>query len=587
MVFILHRNPHPLQDLDLLFVGSFYGFKLDLAWMAYNLVVTLFITALAGILGKRWMLYVLVPIYFAVATTTAVVSFADAEMNRVWGNKFNSQALDYMKHPNEAMASSSEAKYIVIVLGSILIVLLFTIWLFRILKTAKNLVQYRWKLPLLAVLTMVFIAPIARGGLQTIPINQSNAYYSKIPFENMVSVNSTWNFLYYISDPGVSIDADALKFELADESAMEGYFAQNDSIPMLCSVSKPNVVLFVLESFSSHTSALFGKVNHHTPFLDSLAKTGLAFTHAYAQGDRTAKGLAAVLSGWPGQANQTKSILTLPTKASRLPNIGMDALNQGYKTMFFYGGDMSFDNMYAYVVSGGFTTTVDEANFIGNQRGSKWGAFDGFVFQRAIDSMNEQNQPFFTTILSLSSHEPFEIPGKINTGDEVTKFLNSVEYSDNCIREFMSRAAKQKWFNNTVFLFVADHGRKMGLPDMETYQPKFFQVPIVIWGPAMKNAYKGKTVERVVSQTDIPATLLESVLGIKNTKYSFSRNLLGSQPSISYYQIWDGFGVVSDKGHVIWNNPGARISEQSGQVDDLLKVGKAIQWKAAKVFEKL
>lgn len=138
-----------------------------------------------------------------------------------------------------------------------------------------------------------------------------------------------------------------------------------------------------------------------------------------------------------------------------------------------------------------------------------------------------------------------------------------------------------------MFLIVADHGRKMGLPDMETYQPKFYQVPILMWGPGLKDEYKGKSVDRIVSQTDIPQTLIESVFQLRTSEFPFSRNMLTAQPSISFYQFWDGFGAVRDQTHVIWNNPGAKVTESDGEVAELLQVGKTVQWKAAKIFEKL
>jgi phosphoglycerol transferase MdoB-like AlkP superfamily enzyme len=334
-------------------------------------------------------------------------------------------------------------------------------------------------------------------------------------------------------------------------------------------------------------SSFFGDGYNCTPFLDSLAQTGLSFTHAYAQGDRTAKGLAAVLSGWPGQASQTKSILTLPGKASRLPGIAKVVRKAGYNTWFFYGGDLSFDNMQAYLKSTGYQHAAGEDAFKAEQKSDKWGAHDEYVFSLAVDSISKSKPPFFATILSLSSHEPFEIPGKTNTGTETQKFLNSVKYTDACLRQFFQKAATESWYSNTIFLLVADHGRKMGLPDMETYQPKYYQVPILMWGPGLKDEYKGKKIDRIVSQTDIPQTLIESVFKLKTTEFPFSRNMFTAQPSISFYQYWDGFGTVRDNAHIVWNNSGAKLTESAGEVAELLQVGKTVQWKAAKIFEKL
>jgi phosphoglycerol transferase MdoB-like AlkP superfamily enzyme len=586
-IFLLHRNESALGSrLSVFFPATVHGFQLDLAWISYLMVFSLLIVVIASGLRLKWLpkmwFYLMLPLLFI----SCILSFADAEMYRVWGAKFNSQALEFMKHPTEAAASSSEAKTFTIVLCSLLIVVVLGLWLRKISKRASELADYRI-VSLFALGMLLLIAPWVRGGLQTIPINQSSAYYSNNPFENAAAVNSSWNFLYYVVDQGEVIPAEALKFDLKDETAFQQYKIEGLPVPMVSGIEKPNVVVFVLESFSSHVSSFFGDGYNCTPFLDSLAQTGLSFTHAYAQGDRTAKGLAAVLSGWPGQASQTKSILTLPGKASRLPGIAKVVRKAGYNTWFFYGGDLSFDNMQAYLKSTGYQHAAGEDAFKAEQKSDKWGAHDEYVFSLAVDSISKSKPPFFATILSLSSHEPFEIPGKTNTGTETQKFLNSVKYTDACLRQFFQKAATESWYSNTIFLLVADHGRKMGLPDMETYQPKHYQVPILMWGPGLKDEYKGKKIDRIVSQTDIPQTLIQSVFKLKTTEFPFSRNMFTAQPSISFYQFWDGFGTVQDQTHVIWNNPGAKVTESEGEVAELLQVGKTVQWKAAKIFEKL
>ena len=587
LIFILHRSEGKAWSRMSVFLpSSVHGFHLDLAWMSYLLVFSLFILVLAAGLKLKFLptlwFYLMLPIVLS----SSILSFADAEMYRVWGAKFNSQALEFMKHPAEAAASSSEAKTLTIVLFTCIILLIWGYWLRIITKQAKALTEYR----VVSVFALVFLllaAPWVRGGLQTIPINQSSAYYSNDPFENAAAVNSSWNFLYYLVDQGNEIPSATLKFDLVDEAAFKEYKREELPSVVVAQRNKPNVVVFVLESFSSHVSSFFGDGYACTPFLDSLASTGMAFTHAYAQGDRTAKGLAAVLSGWPGQASQTKSILTLPGKASRLPGIAKVLAQAGYNTWFFYGGDLSFDNMQAYLKSTGYKHAVGEDAFKSEEKSDKWGAHDEFVFSLAIDSISTSKEPFFATILSLSSHEPFEIPHRKNTGTETQKFLNSVKYTDACLRQFFQKAAKETWFENTVFLLVADHGRKMGLPNMETYQPKFYQVPLLMWGPGLRAEYRGTKVERVVSQTDIPQTLIESVCALKSSEFPFSRNMFTAQPSVSFYQFWDGFGIVQDNSHVIWNNPGAKVTESNGEVAELLQVGKTVQWKAAKIFEKL
>ena len=254
-IFLLHRNESVLGSrLSVFFPATVNGFQLDLAWMSYLLVFALLIVFIASGLRLKWLpkmwFYLMLPLLFI----SCVLSFADAEMYRVWGAKFNSQALEFMKHPTEAAASSSEAKTFTIMLFSLLFAIVWGLWLRKISKRAHALAEFRI-VSLFALAMLLITAPWVRGGLQTIPINQSSAYYSNDPFENAAAVNSSWNFLYYLVDQGNVIPAETLKFDLKDETAFTQYKIEGLPIPIVAGVDKPNVVVFVLESFSSHVSA--------------------------------------------------------------------------------------------------------------------------------------------------------------------------------------------------------------------------------------------------------------------------------------------------------------------------------------------
>lgn len=588
LIFVIHRNPRPVNGLKTFIQSSLHGFRLDVAWMTYLFLLAMLFVILAALTGQKWPKLVLKVVLLSITAFTIVISFADAELFRLWGSKFNSQALEFMKHPREAVASSIGASWTMIVISTAVAMLIMLVVIRELLKSINLEKMSRWKTVALAFFAMLIMAPLARGGFQTIPINQSSAYYSNVPFQNAAAVNSSWNFLYYMVEPGIQLSSDELKFDIGNANMIGAYLGhESGQLPLLCKIANPNIVVILLESFSSHVSGFFGTENNRTPFLDSLARTGLAYTRAYAQGDRTAKGLAALLSGWPGQASQTKSILTLPSKASRLPGLPKVAKSLGYSTRFIYGGDLTFDNMTAYLLSCGVTKVTGEMDFSKKERGEKWGAHDQFLFPKALKLISREKKPFFCTILTLSSHEPFEIPGKQNKGTEVQQFLNSVTYTDDCIRKFIEAGKKEEWFKNTLFVLLADHGRKMDLPDMENHQPRYFQIPLIFWGPALRENFKGKTETRICSQTDVPATIMESVLLRKNTEFPFSRNLLNNNPPMSFYQLWDGFGMVADEGHVVWNNTTRSVVESSGHYEDILKIGKSIQLKSAQIFEKL
>lgn len=574
-----------MEGIELLFIATFYGFPLDLALIAYLFLVCMLVALLAAVLkSKKLLQFVYYPLLLFVAFASFILAFSDAEMYRVWGSRFNSQALQYMQHPQEAAASSSEAKWVTALVISILLAIVFFYILRRILRRHSGVFNYRWQPSIAALVLLCASVPALRGGFQTIPINQSSVYYSESVFENTSAVNGLWNMMYYLVNPTPTVRTEDYRFGLAETNTTAYFGLQGERKFTLCNEgSRPNVILFILESYSSYASDFFGKKYSSTPFLDSLAATGLAFTNAYAQGDRTDKGLAAVLGGWPGQPWQ--SILTQPDKAAKLPSIAMEALLNKYNTCFFYGGDAAFGNMSAYLRSAGFRKIVDEEAFSDVQKGSKWGAHDEFLMDMVLKEMATQRMPVFNTILTLSSHEPYEIPGKQNQGkDELSRFLESVAYTDRCLRRFMSEAQKQPWFGNSIFVFVADHGRNLGLQDMDFFQPRHFQVPIVFWGPALQPSCKGKIDASICSQTDIAATITEEVFGSPRGRFPWSRNLAKTHAETSFYSFADGFGYLSKEGHVVWGNHPARVMEKSGASDSMLLVGKSLQFEIIKMY---
>lgn len=585
-IFIFHRAG---EDSSLLsfWETAVHGFKLDLAMCAY-IMLPILLFYLTALVFARWQfLYAAFALAMFFVLATSIISFADAEMFRVWGSKFNRQALDYMQRPKEAMASSAQAAWVRIFIWVLLIVVI-AFWVYRKLFVVakRQITNKRWlQLPYWAVF-FVLGGVAVRGGLQTVPITQSAVYYSDKNFRNLAAVNSPWNFLYYVVNKSDPIDPETYHFDKSADEAWKLYTQQDTSSIHICRVEKPNVVFIVLESFSAYVSKFFGKVYNQTPFLDSLAATGWSFSHAYSQGDRTDKGLACIIGGWPGQPWQ--SILNEPDKAAKLPSIASVFAKQGYSTSFWYGGDMGFANMRAYISNAGFSKISEVGDYEDKAKESKWGVHDEFVFRHFIEGHRNASKPFFSMILTLSSHEPFDVPGSEGKHfkDEYAKFLNSVSYTDRCLSSFFQAAAKESWFANTLFVLVADHGRDIGLEGMNYSQPKHFSVPIVFWGPALQPGLAGKKDSVYCSQTDIGSTLAAGVLGEKGI-FPYGRNLALDHASMSAYFFSSGFGVVSPLGHIVWENKPPRVAEEGGNPKpDMLRVGQSLQYEVIIKYKK-
>ncbi len=578
-IFIFFKKTQ-FASLKLLFVSSYHGFLLDLSMLCYPLLWILFCYILFQIFNRNWILKLTLPIVVLMVISSVVIAFSDAELYHVWGTKNNSQSVQYLRSPKEAFASASAGTWAVVIPFTLIFGSLAAYYYYRLIsKNWKQVNANRRGKIILAIPAFVLAGIGLRGGLQTIPISQSRVYYSQNTFENYTAVNSTWNFLYYVFNKSEVIVPEKYRFGLPKgESYWKQYTVTDTTAEFtpLSKINKPNVVLVILESFSAYTSKYFCDSFDCTPFLDSLAQTGITFTNAYSQGDRTDKGLACVIGGWPGQPWQ--GIINEPDKGAKLPSLARIFNQQGYQSSFYYGGDLAFANMRAYLTPAGYQNMVDENVMNLDKPGFKWGYHDADVLNYWLSSIQSAKQPFFSTILTLSSHEPFTVPGwkKLNDNNEFVRFRNSVRYVDNCLRNWIHKAASQPWFNNTLFVFVADHGRQVGLGNMDYWQPAHFRIPIVFWGPVLNGGPKVYT--QTASQTDIGTTLHCGLFGAKPGYFPFGRNLLAPHADMTAYFFSNGFGVLSPEGHVVWENNPPRITEKSGKATtDMLLLGKSLQ----------
>jgi phosphoglycerol transferase MdoB-like AlkP superfamily enzyme len=585
--FLFLRGAH--RQLSALEVIQSYmaGFPLDIAFSGYFLLLAIIIFWL----GKSWrqqpLRFLLLLIGSLFIQTTIIIHLADAEMYAAWGSKFNRQALQYLTSPKEAMASTSEANWVGIV----------TIWLavsavfqYFLSKLVLHIVKDRQplKLQLLtagrSLVSLAALGIIIRGGFGNIPINQSVAMHSSKTAANMAAVNSGWNFLYYVINKNEKINPEQYHFYKKgnDEKILDYFLNDNFSTKPLSHLTQPNVCIIILESFSAYASKYLTGTNHAMPYLDQLQGEGLSFKRAYASGDRTDKGLAAVLGGWHGQPWQ--SILHEPDKAAKLPSLAQLFNQKGYQTGFLYGGDLGFANMKSYLYAAGFGQIQDQANFERSQLTSKWGAHDEWAFKKLLTMNKEARQPFFHVLLTLSSHEPYDVPGGpyYQSQSPQSELLNSIAYTDRCIQQFMKEAAAEPWFKNTLFVMVADHGRDLGFPETQFDRSGHFHIPLFFWGNALHPDLKGEISAHVVSQTAIAETLSQG-LGLSSKKeFPNSGSLLsaGRKPTAMYI-FNSGFGVVHDSAEVVFHNQPGHITHSQGKpkfTDSLLQFGQIFQY---------
>jgi phosphoglycerol transferase MdoB-like AlkP superfamily enzyme len=363
-----------------------------------------------------------------------------------------------------------------------------------------------------------------------------------------------------------------------DKTLAEKYFTRlydhQDSTIHLINVTKPNIILVILESFTADVIEPLGGMKGVAPNLNALCEEGILFDNFYSSGDRTDKGIVSILSGFPAQP--ATSIIKYPAKTQHLPYLNRYIKDLNYNTSFVYGGDIDFANFRSYITNSRFDHITTEDDFPGEVNYSKWGVHDHLVMDQAFLECDSASAPFFKVVLTLSSHEPFDVPMSsafLMGNDEESLFLNSCHYADSTIGHFIRKAKQRSWWDSTMVIFVADHGHR--LPgNKESKDKERFRIPLLIIGGAIK---KDTVIHTYGSHTDIPSTILGQ-LNLASEEFNYSRNLLTVQPkSFAMYFFNDGFGYVAPDKYLIYDNAGKQFLRRDGTTQQDLDNSKAYQ----------
>lgn len=542
------------------FPSAWHGLPMDISMAGYLTVFpTLFLIGTA----HRWYWYrrtVLIYSYF-VALLVALIVTTDLEVFKAWHFRLDTTPLYYLEHPTEALASASSSPLLVLLF--ILVTLTVAISVIQRKIIGHQLASFRpssrWLTPLFFLfLTAALIIPI-RGGLQLAPMNQSSVYFSTDNFANQLAVNAPWNFFSSVAKGSGRHANPFVVMKSAKAQALLNTLqpTAKGSLPVIKTGSKPNILLIIWESLTAKAVSSLGGLPGVTPRFDSLARQGMLFTNLYASGDRSAKGIVAILSGYPAQP--TTSIITLPAKTATLPSLPRTLKAQGYQNSFYYGGETEFANIKSYLLQQGFDRIIDHEDFDESEKNSKWGAHDHILFNRLLQDLDTQKAPFFTTLFTLSSHEPFEVPGKtVIPGQDIEhKFLNSLHYTDSSLGNFIQQAKTKSWWDNTLIIVLADHGHP--LPKTTGGLSTEFRIPMLWLGGVVEP--KGVRIDSLGSQTDVASTLLNQ-LGYDSSEFKWSNDLLrkGRIP-YAFYSFNNGFGWVRPAGTFVYDNVGKRDAE--------------------------
>jgi phosphoglycerol transferase MdoB-like AlkP superfamily enzyme len=552
-----------------------YGLRMDMSFTGYICILPFFLLLVKSF-AINFPINKFIRIYtYILIILLSFITIADLELYTAWGFRMDATPLQYFKTPKEMGATISTAPVFKLLL---IFALLGAVFIFIYKKYFNDLIDkrqakmYIFDILFSAFLVALLFVPI-RGGIQKIPMNQSDVYFSEKLFADHSAINLPWNITFSILNKNNEKNPFDYFPEKESETLVNSLYNTGPlKIPSILSVEKPNIIIIILESYTAKWVGCLGGVPGVTPNLDKIAADGLLFTNIYAAGDRSEKGQVAVLSGYPNQA--INSIIKTPDKTRQLPSINQELEKAGYNSSYTYGGELEFANIKSYLVHIGIERLVDKYSFPVAQRTTSWGVHDQYVFNRFGEDLKKEKQPFFAALFSLSSHEPYDVPMKPHFPgtDETTLFKNSIYYTDSIIGDFIVKSKMEPWWENTLIVFVADHGHPLPGHDPND-RPSKFRIPLIFSGGALKT--KG-VINNIGSQTDIATTILDQ-LKLPADKFKWGKDLLDSSAKqFAFYSFNNGFGFVTPQGTATVDNVSKKLIYKDAGFDTTnLKYGKA------------
>ncbi len=541
-------------DFSELLLSFLHGSRQDASITGYFLAIPSLLIVFTTYFNSRFLKNFMKFYTFLLLFITTIIIVSDAELYRNWGFRTDATPLLYLATPKYAAASLNISTYIKLFLISLIYfsasIFIYIKYINVLLKKIKK-TDYKTSL-LFLIITASLILPI-RGSVGIAPMNNGIVYFSeKNVFVNHAAINVIWNVGFSISE----LD----KFQginFFDDKKADKYFNslypdnknETDKVSVLKN-QRPNIVIIILESFTANITGAFGGKYDVTPNLNKIAKESIMFRNFYASGDRTVKGIVAVLSGYPSLPKS--AIMNYSDKIEKLPTLTDKLKNINYNTEWICGFNINFANINSYLLHNKFDKIITIDNFPNAERNSKWGVHDHIVFNKLFEECKNDKKPYFKVFMTLSSHEPFEVPMKtvIKGTDEAHRFLNSVFYTDKAIGEFINKMKTLESWNNTLIIFVADHGVR--LPDnIPAYHPDRYHIPMIWTGGVIK---KDTVITGYGSQTDIPTSIL-SQLNLKTDEYKFGKDLFNKQSeSFVFYDFNNGFGFLTDTTIQVFDN---------------------------------
>jgi len=539
-----------------IFKSFWYGIRTDFASISYIMVMPVIIMIFQQVWNLKWLNKVNLVFQSLMILVYSLITVAELGIYPEWRTKLSAKALLYLRRPDEAVNSISVNEFMSL-LGLSLLLAAGGIYVFR--KYFFTGIEKKPRKKLYTVIFSLIVFPLIlmgiRGGVQPIPISPSAAYFSKHSILNHTALNSGFNLAISLLEYNKFSYDNPFKFlpeEEAKQRVANLFIVEKDTTISVLKTQKPNIVIILLESWSADLIESLGGEPGITPEFAKLEKNGILFTEHYSTGSRSQQAMASVLGGFPAVPFTT--ITENASKYSKLPSLTKLLKDEGYYSLFHFGGQLTYGNMKAYTYYNGFDKVVEEYDFPGDISRGRLGVHDEYLFSRIISDYNEVEQPFISMMLTLSSHSPYDQPMEdiFDWGGNENAFINSAYYTDRELGKFLREAKKQDWYSNTLFIIMADHSHN-------TYRNwllesfNYHKVPLFFYGDVIKDEYRGNKIDKIVYNADVPKTLLNQ-MGVKADDFVWSKDIFNPYSAeFAFFELHYAYGWKERNGCFVYS----------------------------------
>ncbi|MDD1780570.1 LTA synthase family protein [Enterovibrio sp. ZSDZ35] len=552
------------------------GLRIDISSICYLLILPALLSSLISgehLIGRVWHTVLRVwitaglwlVVYMEVATVPFIIEY-DLRPNRLF--------IEYLVYPKEVFGMLWTGYKLELFIGFLVSVVTVVVgW-----KWSKHLIvdlrypKWYWR-PAIALFVVALGVMGARSSLGHRPLNPAMVAFSSDPLVNDLVLNSSYSVIFAAKQMGAEssafklyplMDSKKIIREVRANMLVEDDGFISESSPTLANHTasfngKPkNIVILLLESHGARYVSRLGGIDA-SPNLNKLIDEGWAFSRMYATGTRSVRGIEAVTTGF--SPTPARSVVKLGKSQTNFFTIADLLKDQGYHTQFIYGGESHFDNMKSFFLGNGFTDMQDFPTFESPEFVGSWGVSDEDLYNKADSQFTQlaaKGKPFFSLVFSSSNHSPFEYPdNKITPYNSPKNTVeNAVKYADFAVGAFFDKAKKSNYWDNTIFVVVADHDARAtgNLPVPIGH----FKIPAIILGGGIEPRFD----TRLASQLDIPPTLL-SLAGVSSTNPMIGHDLTKDVPLYKQRAMMQrdkNFGWMTADNNVVVLRPEKGIS---------------------------